>query len=196
MPLSDRPNGPQFAAASVPYQTGLNVQAGNAAPIPATLTLTAVAAGVVVNPQNPASALVCQLSPNEGNEASAFDLWASGYVTTTSTTNIVGKIGSGTSTTDGANPSVGTSSASAVNSTSAPWRVHLELLYDSVSGKLTGTFEWLINNILTAKAVLPNVVTGVKDSNNPVASFVLSFSSSAAAGGTPTTVVVKKFTVG
>jgi hypothetical protein len=36
----------------------------------------------------------------------------------------------------------------------------------------------------------------VKDSNNPVASFVLSFSSSAAAGGTPTTVVVKKFTVG
>jgi hypothetical protein len=174
----------------------LNVQAGNAAPIPATLTLTGVAAGVVVNPQNPASALVCQLSSNQGNEASSFDLWASGYVTTTSTTNIVGKLASGTSTTDGTNTALGSSSASACNSASAPWRVHAELIYDSVSGKLNGTVEWLINNILTAKAVVATVVTGLKDNNSPVANFVLSFSSSAAAGGTPTTVVVKKFTVG
>jgi hypothetical protein len=197
MALSDRPNGPATIAASSSNQSGLNVQAALASPLPATLTLTAVTAAVVLNPQNPALALVCPLSPTQGNEATPFDLWASGTVVTGNATNVVGKLGVGTSTTDATNTALGSSSATAVGTTSANWKVHCELLYDSVSGKLTGTIEWLINNVLTAKAALANVVTGIKDTNNPVANFVLSFSSSAAAGGAAaTTVVVKKFSVG
>ena len=151
---------------------------------------------MVANPQNPTIPLICQLSPYEGNEATSFDLWASGYLTTTNASNITGTLQSGTSLTPGSNTTLGASSAVPVATTSCPWRVHAELLYDSVSGKLTGTFEWLINNVLTPKAVLAAVVTGVKDSGNPVANFVLNFLSSAGAGGTPTTVVVKKFSVG
>lgn len=196
--LSDRPNTPSTIAASSSTQSGLNQQAVLAAPLPATLTLSGATAGVVLNPQNPSLALICSLSPNQGLEATSFDLWASGTVTTTvgGPNNVTGKLASGTSTTDGTNTALSSSSATAVNNVAANWRVHAELLYDSVSGKLTGTAEWLINNIITAKAALATVVTGVNDSANPVANFVLSFTSSAAAGGTPTTVKVTKFSVG
>lgn len=196
--LADRPNGPATIAASSSNQSGLNIQAVLGAPLPATLTLTGATAAVVLNPQNPSLALVCPLSPNQGLEATSFDLWASGTVTTTvgGPNNITAKLAAGTSTTDATNTALSTSTATAVNNVAANWRVHAELLYDSVSGKLTGTAEWLINNTLTAKAVLANVVSGIKDSNSPVANFVLSFTSSAAAAGTPTTVKVTKFSVG
>jgi hypothetical protein len=196
MALSDRPNSVVPLAANSALMSGLNQQANQANVLPASLVLTGVAAGVVLNPQNPTLALVCPLSPNEGNEATPFDLYASGYVTTANASNIVGKLAAGTSTTDATNTALGSSSASAVGTTTAPWKVHCELLYDSVSGKLTGTVEWLVNNILTVKAAIATIITGVKDANSPVANFVLSFSSSAAAGGAATTVVVKKFSVG
>lgn len=198
MALSDRPNIPPTLAASASTQSGLNVQAVIAPPLPATLTLSGATAGVVLNPQNPTLALVLPLSPNQGLEATAFDLWASGTVTTTvgGPNNITGKLAAGTSTTDGSNTALSSSTATAVNNVAANWRLHAELLYDSVSGKLTGTAEWLINNIITAKAALAAALTGVNDNSNPVANFVLSFTSSAAAGGTPTTVKVSKFSVG
>jgi hypothetical protein len=196
MPLSDRPNGPQILAAASTAQTALNLSAALAAPLPAVQLLTATTATVILNPQNTALALICPLSPNEGNEGTCFDLWASGMITTTNTTNITGKLESGTNIADASNTNLGSSSAIACNTISCNWRVHAELLYDSTSGKLTGTFEWLINNTLTAKAVLATVVTGLKDTNSPVANFVLSFTSSAATVPLPTTITVKKFSVG
>jgi hypothetical protein len=196
MPLTDRPNGPQTIAASPSTQAGLNFQAALASPLTATQQLTSAAATVILNPQNPTLALIVPLRPNQGLEQSPFDLWASGYVQTTNTTNITGKLASGTSTTDASNTSMGASGANAVNTAIAPWRVHAELLYDSVSGKLTGTIEWLINNILTAKAAIPTIITGIKDTGNPVANFVLSFTSSAATVPLPTTISVRKFSAG
>lgn len=197
MPLSDRPNGPVPLAANSALMSGLNQQANQAQIMPATVTLTAAALAVVPNPQNLTLALVCSLSPNEYNESAVFDLWASGTVLTTVTTNnIVVKLSSGTSLTDGSNTSLGVSGASATNNTGANWWIHAQLLYDSASGKLTGVVESEVNNIYTAKAALANIVSGINDNNNPVANFVLSFSSSAAAPGTPTTIVVKRFSVG
>jgi hypothetical protein len=185
-----------MAAASSALQTGLNVQAALASPLSATQVLASTAATVILNPQNLTIPLTCSLSPNQGCEQTSFDLWASGYLTTTNSTNITAALQSGTSATSGSNTILGGSGAIACNTVSCPWRVHAELLYDSVSGKLHGTFEWLLNNTLVAKAALAAVVSGIKDSNNPVANFVLSFTSSAAAGGTPTTISVKKFSVG
>jgi hypothetical protein len=196
MALSDRPNGPPTIAASTSTQSGLNAQAALASPLPAALVLSAAAAAVVANPQNTAIALVLPLSPYQGNEATAFDLWASGIVTAANATNLVGKLAAGTSLNDATNIALSSSAASALTATTTNWKVHAELLYDSVSGKLTGTADWLINNVLTAKAALANVVTGMKDSNSPVVNFVLSFSSSAATGPLPTTVTVRKFTAG
>lgn len=197
MALSDRPNGPMPLAANSALMSGLNAQANQTNILPATLTLTGTALGVVLNPQNATLALVCPLSPNEGNEQTVFDLWASGTVSTTVTTNnIVVKLAAGTSIVDANNTALGVSGASAVNNMASNWYIHATLLYDSVSGKLTGNVESEVGNVFTAKAALTNIVTGVNDNNNPVVNFVLSFSSSAAAAGTPTTVTVKKFSVG
>jgi hypothetical protein len=54
----------------------------------------------------------------------------------------------------------------------------------------------MINNVLVAKTALSNVVTGIKDTNNPVLSFVVSFTSSAATALLPATITVKNFTAG
>jgi hypothetical protein len=47
-----------------------------------------------------------------------------------------------------------------------------------------------------AEVTLSTFVTGMNNTGNPVASFLLSFTSSGAAGGTPTTCNVQKFSVG
>lgn len=194
--LWDRPNGPQSIAANSAAQAALNVQASLAASQPATLILSAAAEVVVPNPQNATVPFICPLSGNQGNEQTMIDLVASGIITTGQATNVTMKLYSGVSLTIGSDTLLGSSGAIAVNTTTASFRVHAELLYDSVSGKLTGTFEWLLNNTLVAKAALAAVVTGLKDTNALVASFVLSGTSSAATAPLPTTISVRKFCVG
>jgi hypothetical protein len=65
-----------------------------------------------------------------------------------------------------------------------------------VSGKLTGKIEFFVNGTIVAAVAVSNTLTGISNSSNPVASFLLSFTSSGAAGGTPTTVSLAKFSVG
>jgi hypothetical protein len=197
MALSDRPVGPQTIAASSSAQSGLNVQAVLNAVMPALQVLASSTETVIVNPENTAIALILALPPYQPSlEQTAFDLWASGYTTTTASGTITIKLYSGTSTTVGSDTALGSSGAVTQNTASAPWRVHAELLYDSVSGKLTGTIEFSVNNSLVTKVALTNVVTGISNLTNPVASFVISFTSSGATSGTPTTVNVQKFSVG
>ena len=196
MSLWQRPNGPQSIAASPTSQAGLNVQGAPVAMPPATLVLGGTTETVVAHPQNSAIAYVCILSPNQGNEQVPFDLVASGYVTTTNTTNITIKIYSGTSLTVGSDTLLGASSAVAVNTAKCPWEVHLHLIYDSVSGKMQGYIEGLLNNTLITKAAISATLTGINDLNNPVANFVISCTSSASTGPLPATFVVKNFTVG
>lgn len=197
MSLWDRPNGPQTIAASSSAQAGLNVQAALAAILPATLILTATAEVVVPNPENTAIALVVPLPPNQPSlEQTLFNIVASGYITTTNSTNVTVKLYQGTSLTVGSDNALGTSGAIAQNTASAPWALKAEAIYDSVSGKLTGSVRFLVNNTLVAEAAFTTVVTGISNTKNPVANFLVSFTSSAAAGGTPTTCVVTKFTAG
>lgn len=194
--LWDRPNGPQSIAANSAAQSALNVQAALAASQPATLILSAAAEVVVPNPQNATLPFICPLSGNQGNEQTMIDLVASGIVNTGQATNVTLKLYSGVSLTIGSDSLLGSSGAIAVNTTTTPWRCHAELIYDSVSGKLHGDVEWLLNNTLVAKAAVSTVVTGLKDTNALVASFVLSAISSAATAPLPTTVTVRKFCVG
>lgn len=196
MSIWQRPNGPTSIAANSAAQSGLNVQASLAGLFPATLVLTSTTETIMPHPQNAAIAFALPLSPNEGNEQIAWDLEVSGYIITTNTTNVTVKVYSGTSLTVGSDTQLATSGAIAQNTASAPFEMHLHCVYDSVSGKMGGYFEGFINNTLVAKAALSNVITGIKDSNNPVATFLISFTSSAAAGGNATTCVVKNFTAG
>jgi len=196
MSLWQRPNGPASIAASPSNQSGLNQQAVLASIVPGTLVLTGTVETVVPHPQNPAIPYICAVAPNEGNEAVPFDVVASGYVTTTVAGTVTLKIYSGTSFTVANDKLLGASAAVTQNNASAPFEIHLHLLYDSVSGQLTGYVEGLVNNTLITKAAISNVISGVKDTSNPVVNLLLSATSSAAAGATPTTVVIKNFTAG
>jgi hypothetical protein len=194
--LWQRPNGPQTIAAQPAAQAPLNVQFALAPMAPAVLVLSAVTEAVFAHPQNPAIPYSLPLSPNEGNEQTPFDLIVSGYITTGQSTNVTLKVYSGTSFTVGSDVVLATSGAIAVNSTSAPFEIHLHMIYDSVSGKLTGWFDGTVNNNLITKAALSTVVTGIKDSNNPVVNFLISGTSSAATAPLPTTITVRNFSAG
>jgi len=197
MSLWDRPNGPQTIAASSSAQAGLNVQASLAAILPAILTLAATTETVVPNPENSAIALIVPLPPNQPSlEQTLFNVVATGIVTTTNSTNITIKLYQGTSLTVGSDNLLGSSGAIAVNTTTANWAVKAELLYDSVSGKMTGSIRFLLNNTFVAEIAVSTVVTGISNAKNPVANFVLSFISSAASGSNLTTCQVTKFNAG
>jgi hypothetical protein len=196
MSLWQRPNGIGTIAASSSSQAGLSQQITLNPLFPMTLSLSSTAETVLPHPQNSSIACVCPLAPNEGNEQVAFDVEISGYITTTSTTNVTLKVYSGSSLTVGSDTQLATSGAIAQNSASAPFEIHLHCVYDSVSGKMGGYFEGFINNSLIARAALSNVITGIKDTNNPVVGFLISGTSSGADGTHLTTVVIKNFTAG
>jgi hypothetical protein len=197
MGLFDRPQGPAAPAASSTTQPALNTQAAaTVGPLPAQLVLNSSAEAIVANPLNAAIALTVALPPNTQNEQSELILAASGYIKTTSTTNITAKVYSGTSLTPGSNTSIATSGTVAQNSANAPFMLRVHLVYDSVSGKLGGFFKFLINNTLVAEGALSNVVTALTNTGNPVATFCLSFTSSGADGTHLTTINVARFSVG
>jgi hypothetical protein len=56
---------------------------------------------------------------------------------------------------------IAVSTARAVGTTTAPWWVEAELLFDSVSGKLQGVQSAIVNNLYDAKAALAAVVAGI-----------------------------------
>ena len=196
MGLWDRPNGPASGAIAVANQIPLNQQAAQAAVLPALLTLTGTTETVVPNPNNTTVPLVVILPPDTANEQSALDLVATGYCKTTNATNITIKVYSGTSLTVGSDTLLGSSGALALNTATCSWKAKLELLYDSVSGVLAGTIEFYFNKAIVAKVTLSNFVTGLSNTSNPVATFLISCTSSAASAGNPTTFNVQKFSVG
>jgi hypothetical protein len=197
MSLWDRPNGPQTIAASSSSQAGLNTQAALAAILPAQLSVVSSTETVVPNPENTAIALICPLPPNQPSlEQTLFNVVASGYIQTANSTNVTVKLYSGTSLTVGSDTLLGTSGAIAQNTAKAPWALLANLIYDSVSGKLQGSIKFWVNNTLVAEVAISNVITGLSNANNPVASFLLSFTSSAAAGGSASLINVQKFTAG
>lgn len=197
MGIFDRPQGPTAPAANSTTQQALNTQAAaTIGPLPAQLLLASSAEAIVANPLNALLALTVALPPNTQNEQSELVLAASGYIKTTSTTNITAKVYSGTSLTPGSNTSIATSGTVAQNTATAPFLLRIHLVYDTVSGKLGGWFKFLINNTLVAEGALSNVVTGISNTGNPVASFCLSFTSSGADGTHITTINVARFSVG
>jgi len=197
MPLSDRPYAPTSQAASVAGQTALNVQASTVpGPLPATLVLTATTETVIPSAAVSTLPLQVVLPPDKNLEQKGFDLYFSGDAKTTANGTLTFKVYSGTSLTVGNDTLLATSGTITQNSADAPWEAHLHLIYSTVSGKLTGWFEFLVNNTIVARTALSNVVTGISNANNPVATFLLSVTSSGAASGTATTITLTAASVG
>lgn len=198
MGLYDRPNGPVLAQTAPANQPGLNVQGGQAGPLPATQTISTNAETKLLSTQNTAVALSVALPPDTANEQTDLVLEVCGYIKTTNTGTIaLGLYADASTLVVSSNLLHKTaSSLPAQNSTTAPFSIRAIMRYDSVSGKLTGECKQSINNTLDPEQAFTNVPTGISNSSNPVAQFSLSITSSGAAAGTLTTIVVTKFSVG
>lgn len=197
MSLWDRPNGPFSGAANSAAQSALNAQANQNPTQPVSQAVISSSEVKILSPQNTAVALSIEIPPNTGNEQTVFDVVASGYVkTTASGTLAIGLYGDGLAAVTSANLLHKTASATTQNSTTAPWEFHARLIYDSVSGKLTGKAGGMINNVIDPDLALTNVLTGINNATNPVVTFSLSLTSSGADGTHTTTFVVNKFTCG
>ncbi len=196
MALSDRPYGPTSGAASVANQTSMNAQAAEPGPLPAVLTLVSSTETVVPSTGNAAVPLTIAIPPDTAMEQTVLDLFASGYIKTLALGTVTVKVYEGTSETVASDTLLGTSGAVTQNTATAPFFAHARLIYDSVSGLLCGDIEFYVNEVKVASATLSNFVTGLKNSNSPVATFLLSVASSGATSTYPTTVNVNKFSVG
>jgi hypothetical protein len=173
---STRLYGPSIATPLPATPLSLNVQAGSGVvPLPATLTANTVTTEqMVLNPAQPTLPLLVQIPSGTELEQRKFIVQATGFIKTAGTANVTLKLYSGTSATPGSNMLLASSGAVAQNSASAPYWIEGNFVFDSVSGKLTGTVGFSINNTLVASVAVSNVVTGINYKNNPVASFGVS----------------------
>lgn len=203
MSLWDRPNGPNTGAASVANQIPMNSQAALPGPLPSLFTINSTAETLVPNPVNLGVALTCALEPDTAIEQTIFNVVASGYIKTTSTTNITLKLYEGAAIASG--NLLKASTATAQNSATAAFFIKAELIFDSVSGILAGTVKFYINETVIAETTLTNFVAGFENNSNPSANppitpnlpvFCFSVTSSAADGTHLTTVNVQKFSCG
>ncbi len=209
MAVSDRPDGPHSQAATVANQIPLNTQATQtqvlSGPLPVLFTLAGTAETQVPSAANAAVPLSIAIPPDTDLEQTVFDEWWSGYIKTTASGTITIKVYAGSSATIGSNTLLGSSGAITQNSATSPYFAHLVLIYDSVSGTMTGKIDFYVNKIIVAAVTLSNFITGIKNSGNPSANpptvanlptFTATFASSGATSGTLTTINVQKASVG
>jgi hypothetical protein len=196
--------GPVSRGAVVP-PVSLNAQANASGQqnsiLPILQAILSTAETQILSGPVPQIPLSCALHPATQTEQVKFNFDASGYITTTSTTNITLGLYAGVSTTIGSNTLLKASTATAQNGTTgtpvtAPWWIHADLIYDSVSGLLCGVVGFYINKVLIAAATLTNFPTGISNLNDPVEAFSMTITSSAGASGTPTTINVANFSCG
>jgi hypothetical protein len=197
MALSDRPYGPSGANPSGLSVITQNVQGEGPGPLPALQLISSATEAKILDPANTTLALSVAIPPNTANEQTVIDLYVSGYITTTASGTIaLGLYADAGATVTSGNLLHKTASAVTQNSSSAPFSIHAKLQYDSVSGKLTGVAGGNINNVIDPEIALTNVITGIKNTNDPVVSFSLSITSSGALTSALTTINVQKFSVG
>jgi hypothetical protein len=195
---STRLYGPSIAtpspASGVP---AINVQAQSGViPLPATLTTgTSTAEALIPNPATPTKPLLVQVPASSGLEQRVWEFEGSGYIVTGGTTNVTLKTYAalGTATLSTSSTALGSSGAVAQNSAKAPFWIHGKAIYDSISGKLTGTIDYLINNTVVASAAFGAVLTGISDTANPVLS--LGFSITCSAGFATNEIVVQDWCI-
>lgn len=201
--LWDRPFGPTSGGATVANQTPINVPAALAGPLPALQSVVSTAETLILNPENLAVSLSCQVEPNTSIEQTRFNVVASGYIKTTASGTVTLNVYEGATIVSG-NLLKSSGAITQNSATSAFWLIG-DLIYDSVSGVLAGTVGFYINRTLVATATLANFVGTFLNQGNPSANpptvanlplFCLSITSSGATSGTPTTINVQKFSCG
>jgi hypothetical protein len=136
-------------------------------------------AGAIVNasvttaqifPDQINSSIACVIPvPGSGRlEQKRFRVLASGYATTAAaTTTLAVTLYNGSSLAVASNTVIAALAATVVNNTTNPWWMEGVFVFDSVSGKLNGTFSGMISNtIIAAAAITP--VTGLNGTTGPL----------------------------
>lgn len=208
--LADRQWGPVSGSANVANQIPMNTEAQPTGPLPATLNLTSSTETLVPSVNVATIPLSVAMHPDTNLEQTFVDLFASGIVTTGTTTNLTFKLYEGLTITSG--NLMGSSGAIAQNGTTSArvtslWEIHARLGIDSVSGTLVGKIEFYLNKTIVASVTLSNFLTGFLNVGNPSANpatvsnlpqFVITVTSSGATAtaNAGTFVNVQKFSVG
>lgn len=110
------------------------------------------------------NALVCYWLGGNVLNNRKFTVVAGGRIATESTTNFTIEMQYGTSGTVGGNTDIEASTARAVNSTSAPFHIECELVYDATAQKIQGRGWSMVNNLVDAVAAIDNEITSVDGS--------------------------------
>lgn len=186
----------------VPLNTQANAAGSQSSLLAILQSIVGTAETQILSGPTPQVPLSCAMHPSTQSEQVKFNFDASGYITTTSTTNITLSLYAGVSTTIGSNTLLKASTATAQNGTAgsgavtAPWWIHADLIYDSVSGLLCGTVQFYINKVLIASATLTSFPTEINNANDPVEQFSATITSSGATPSAPTTINVANFSCG
>lgn len=147
----------------------------------ALLVGNSTSAQIFTDAVNAAIAAILNVPGSKRLEQKRFNVRASGYLTSAgSATTALPTLYFGTSLTPGSNTILGAGTATTVNTTSCPWWMEATLLFDSISGKLQGSFSSMVNNVIVANAAIANVPTGINGASEPVISLVCGMTFSAA----------------
>jgi hypothetical protein len=196
MALSQRPFGPGPNLPNVQSVIAQSVQGEGPGPLPASQSLSTTAETLIVNPAQTSLALSCAVPPNTNLEQIPFEFNWSGEITTKATGNLTLKVYSGTAIVSGNLLGSSGAIAGVTSGGSSPFWAAAKLIYDSVSGKLDGKIEFFVNHVLVAAVAVSNTITGVSNTNDPVAQFCVTLTSSGADGTHLTTINTQNLSCG
>ena len=173
---STRLYGPTRSSSAV---VAASTYGGTVAPLPAKQVIAVTTETVIADPGILTNALILSIPPGGPCEQRPFEVAASGYLTTAQTSTALLKLYLGSSLTAASNTALGATLANTVTGAiTVPWFLSARLIYDSVSGKLDGIFQAIMNGVLvvpvkiTSSPIAPTVA--INNANNPVLNFVLS----------------------
>lgn len=161
---------------AVPGLIPLSTSAAGGSPgaLPATQVIATATETVIVNPAQPTLPLQLQIPAGSPLDGQRFECYASGSINTGVSSTATIKLYSGTSLTVGSDTILASSGALTAFAGKANWFMSCMMIFDSYSGKLTGTAKFVANNVLVAEVAISTVLTGLTNRTNPVANFLLS----------------------
>lgn len=194
--LSQRPYAVQSGAAVAANQTGMNVQGQGSSTLPNSQAITTTAETKILNSLT-LQALVASLPAGEIPDSVEFDLYVSGYIKATASGTIaLGLYADALTTVTSGNLLHKTASAPTQGIGTYGFKIHAHLTVSTATGLIEGSVGGYAAEAIDPEITLTNFPSGIVLTNNPVANFSLSITSSAAAVATPTTITVTNFSLG
>lgn len=184
------PTLPPGSAGSI----ALNTPGAGAAPngLPVTQSITSTSDAMIETPGLTNVPLAVSIPPNSPLEGKPFELNWSGVIENAQSSTFTFKLWGATaalSNTPASNTALGSSGAISAFTGKTNWYAAAKLIFDSISGKLTGKVEFFCNNTLVAAVAVSNVITGINNipsttppATTPAGVPILNFGLSVASG--------------